>query len=264
MKHLAIGPGGMTYFAFLGALGALRDSGQLQNLEEIAGASAGGLLAFFYVIADGNIKAMLDYSLDIPLKDAMKPNIRLFLKDFGLISNRKIKKIIIDIIRIYFSKEDITFKELHELRPNMPKLYITSYCVNMDRTEYFSYDLTPDMSVVDALCMTIAVPFLFASVLHGENRYIDGGMLESTPCAVFIGKDDVKMIKCLWPDEKKYDTQSLKSFITSIFSIQIRLRTKYNFPSINIDLVNLEMFDFSISTEAKLKMFSFGYHSTLT
>ena len=80
MKYLAIGPGGMTYFAFLGALAALRDSDQLHNLEEITGASAGALLAFFYIIAEGNINAILDYSINIPLKDIMRPNIKLFLK----------------------------------------------------------------------------------------------------------------------------------------------------------------------------------------
>ena len=36
MKHLAIGPGAMTYFAFLGALGALRDCHELDNLEDIS------------------------------------------------------------------------------------------------------------------------------------------------------------------------------------------------------------------------------------
>ena len=40
MKYLALGPGAMAYFAFLGALGALRDCHELDNLEEISGASA--------------------------------------------------------------------------------------------------------------------------------------------------------------------------------------------------------------------------------
>ena len=100
----------MAYFAFLGALAALRDSDQLHNLEEISGASAGGLLAFFYIVAEGNIKSVLDYSLDIPLKQIMKPNIRLFLKDFGLVSHRKVRSVLSDILRVYFSKEDLRFR----------------------------------------------------------------------------------------------------------------------------------------------------------
>ena len=262
MKHLAIGPGAMAYFAFLGAMGALRDCHELDNLEAISGASAGGLLAFFYVVAEGNIKTILDYSLDIPIKDIMKPNIRQFLKNFGLVSQKKIRNVIVDIIRVFFSKEDLTFHELQTLRPTMPKVYISAYCVNLGRTEYFSCDLTPNVSVVDALCMTIAVPFLFATVEHQGRKYIDGGTMEETPCGIFVGSTDVKGMRTVWSENPEYDTRNLKSYMASILFTMMRLRPRYNYPFINIDMSKIEMFDFGVSAEAKLKMFSFGYYST--
>lgn len=263
MKHLAIGPGAMTYFAFLGALGALRDCHELDNLEEISGASAGGLLAFFYVVAEGNIKTILDYSLDIPIKDIMKPNIRQFLRNFGLVSQKKIRSVIVDIIRVFFSKEDLTFREFQALRPTMPKIHISAYCVNLGRTEYFSCDSTPNMSVVDALCMTIAVPLLFASVEHQGRRYIDGGTMEDTPCGIFVGSTDIKVMRCVWSESLEYDTRNLKSYLTSILFTMMRMRPRYSYPFIDVDMSRFELFDFGVSTEAKLKMFSFGYHSTL-
>jgi len=261
MKHLAIGPGAMAYFAFLGALAALRDSDQLQDLEEISGASAGGLLAFFYVVADGNIKAVLDYSVEIPIKDIMKFNIKIFMKHFGFVSHSKIKQIIIDIIRIYFSKEDLTFKELRELRPDAPDLYISAYCVDLCRTEYFSSTLSPDVSVVDVLCMTIAVPFLFASVLWNDRRFIDGGTLESTPAAVFIGKTSVKQLQFHW-NMDIYDTRNLKSYMVCVLGITARMRHHHSFPTIRVNLDQFQVFDFGMSNEIKLKMFSHGYNST--
>jgi predicted acylesterase/phospholipase RssA len=264
MKHLAIGPGAMAYFAFLGALGALRDCHELDNLEAISGASAGGLLAFFYVVAEGNIKTILDYSVDIPIKDIMKPNIRQFLKNFGLVSQKKIRNVITDIIRVFFSKEDLTFRELQALRLTMPKIHISAYCVNLGRTEYFSVDSTPDVSVVDALCMTIAVPFLFATVEHQGRKYIDGGTMEDTPCGIFVGSTDVKVMRSVWSETPEYDTRNLKSYLVSILYTMMRMRPRYNYPFIDIDMAKIEMFDFGVSTEAKLKMFSFGYHSTRT
>ena len=264
MKHLAIGPGAMAYFAFLGAMGALRDCHELDNLEAISGASAGGLLAFFYVVAEGNIKTILDYSVDIPIKDIMKPNIRQFLKNFGLVSQKKIRNVITDIIRVFFSKEDLTFRDLQALRPTMPKVYISAYCVNLGRTEYFSVDSTPNMSVVDALCMTISVPFLFATVEHQGRKYIDGGTMEDTPCGVFVGSTDVKVMRTVWSENPEYDTRNLKSYLVSILYTMMRMRSKYNYPFIDIDMSKIEIFDFGVSTEAKLKMFSFGYHSTRT
>jgi predicted acylesterase/phospholipase RssA len=264
MKHLAIGPGAMAYFAFLGAMGALRDCHELDNLEDISGASAGGLLAFFYVVAEGNIKTILDYSVDIPIKDIMKPNIRQFLKHFGLVSQKKIRNVIADIIRVFFSKEDLTFRELRDLRPMMPKVHISAYCVNLARTEYFSCDSTPNMSVVDALCMTIAVPFLFATVENQGRTYIDGGTMEDTPCGVFVGSTDVKVMRTIWSETPEYDTRNLKSYLVSILYTMMRLRSKYNYPFIDIDMSKIEIFDFGVSTETKLKLFSFGYHSTRT
>jgi len=254
----------MAYFAFLGAIGALRDCHELDNLEAISGASAGGLLAFFYVVAEGNIKTILDYSVDIPIKDIMKPNIRQFLKNFGLVSQKKIRTVIADIIRVFFSKEDLTFRELQALRPTMPKVYISAYCVNLGRTEYFSCDSTPDVSVIDALCMTIAVPFLFATIEHQGRKYIDGGTMEDTPCGIFVGSTDVKVMRSVWSETPEYDTRNLKSYLVSILYTMMRMRPRYSYPFIDIDMSKIEMFDFGVSTETKLKMFSFGYHSTRT
>jgi predicted acylesterase/phospholipase RssA len=265
MKHLAVGPGAMTYFAFLGAMGALRDCHELDNLEDISGASAGGLLAFFYVVAEGNIKTILDYSLGIPIKEIMKPNIRQFLKHFGLVSQKKIRTVIIDIIRVFFSKEDLTFRELQDLRPTMPKVHISAYCVNLARTEYFSCKSTPNMSVVDALCMTIAVPFLFASVEYQGRRYIDGGTMEETPGGIFMGNEDVKTLRSVWvKDSIEYDTRNLKSYIRSILNTTMCLRPRYTYPTVDVDMSNFELFDFGVSTGTNLKLFSFGYHSTFS
>jgi predicted acylesterase/phospholipase RssA len=262
MKYLAIGPGAMAYFAFLGAMGALRDCHELDNLEEISGASAGAILGFFYIVAEGNIKTILDYSLDIPIHTIMKPNIRLFLKHFGLVSHKKVRSVLSDIIRVFFSKEDLTFEEFRQLRPNMPKLHISAYCVNLCKTDYFSCDTSPKMSVIDALCMSIAVPLLFATVEREGHRYIDGGTMEETPASVFVGKDNVKLIKSAWSDDE-INTSNLKSYIASILFTTMHLRHKYKFPTIDVDLAKFQIFDFDISMETKLKLFSFGYHSTL-
>jgi len=259
MKHLAIGPGAMAYFGFLGALAALRDSDQLQNLEEISGSSAGALLAFFYVVANGNIQAILDYSLQIPLKDVMKFNIKTFFKDFGLVSHSKIKNVISTILRLYFSQDDVTFEELRSFRPDMPDLYVSAYCVNLSQTEYFSSKMTPKMSVGDALSMTISVPFLFASFFWNNHRYIDGGTLEEVPAAVFIGKTDVAAIRYAWTPT--YSIANLKEYITCILYASSRLRHKYNFQTYKIQMDQFQIFDFAVSNELKLKMFSHGYNS---
>jgi hypothetical protein len=119
------------------------------------------------------------------------------------------------------------------------------------------------MSIVDALCMTIAVPLLFASIEHQGRRYIDGGMMEDTPCGIFMGSTDVKGMRIMWSENSEYDTRNLKSYLASILFTMMRIRPRYNYPFIEIDMSKFELFDFGVSMDAKLKMFSFGYHSTL-
>ena len=86
MKYLAIGPGAMGFFIYLGVLSRLK----LQDLEEISGASAGALLAFLYVAAKGDVPAMLDFAIKVPVKQLMKPNLKNMLLNYGLVPTHKI------------------------------------------------------------------------------------------------------------------------------------------------------------------------------
>ena len=264
MKHLVVGPGAMAFFGCLGALSALKDANELGELEDISGASAGGLVAFLYVVAQGDMKRVIDYTLRIPIKDAMRYNIRLFLKNFGLVTTHKIRTIITDIIYTFLEVDNprITFRQLRQLRPNSPRLYISAYCVNTGTTMYFSDLVTPDVEIVNVLCMTIAVPLLFSSVEWEGRRYIDGGTVEEVPCSVFLGKnpDDVCVI-CHSPESRPtYDTTSFKDYISSIFSLTLHLRHKYpQFRTVPIFFEHTQTFDFSMKFDTKVKMITHGY-----
>ena len=257
MRHLVIGPGAMAYFAFAGALSALKDLGALNDLEEISGASAGGILAFIYVASKGDTRRLLDYSLGIPIGDAMRPNIKSLLKSFGLVATGKIRRHIVGVVREFLGRTDITFRELYEFWP--VKLYMSACCVETSTTHYFSVDSAPEMSVVDALCMTVAVPFLFESVWHGPWHYIDGGTLEETPCNPFIGRDSVCVIRM---DTWTYgtDVKDLKSYVTKMLGCVMGLRQQYRmFPTVLLNVDNI--FDFKALREAKMRMFVQAYLS---
>ena len=112
MKHLVIGPGAMAYFLFMGTLSALSDKGALNDLETISGASAGGLIAFMYILTKGDIQKMFELSAEIPLKNVMKPNIKSLFKTYGLVSSKKIRTVLTSLTRKFFDKDDVTFEEL--------------------------------------------------------------------------------------------------------------------------------------------------------
>ena len=245
----------MGFFLFLGVLSRLKRDGQLDTLEAISGASAGALLGFLFCISKGDPTRVLDYALTVPVKQLMKPNIKCLLKNYGLISCSKIRKVLGEACHTFIQKDDVTFQELYELYPI--KLHVSSYCVDFMKTVYFSVDTAPTMSVLDAVCASVAIPFLFSSVkLKDGWNYIDGGAAESTPGGPFLGQDAFTL-KLAWNRLEK--VKDIKTYALSILYSTMKLRHVYDFPSMDLELHGDDMFDFGASNDTKLKMFLRGY-----
>ena len=248
----------MGFFLFLGVLSRLKRDGQLDTLEAISGASAGALLGFLFCISKGDPTRVLDYALTVPVKQLMKPNIKCLLKNYGLISCSKIRKVLGEACHTFIQKDDVTFQELYELYPI--KLHVSSYCVDFMKTVYFSVDTTPTMSVLDAVCASVAIPFLFSSVkLSDGYNYIDGGSAEVVPGAPFIGQDALAM-KLAW--NRLPEVKDLKTYAMSILLSTMKMRHVYEFPTLDLDSSDVDVYDFSASNDAKLKMFLKGFEQT--
>ena len=248
----------MGFFLFLGVLSRLKRDGQLDTLEAISGASAGALLGFLFCISKGDPTRVLDYALTVPVKQLMKPNIKCLLKNYGLISCSKIRKVLGEVCHTFIQKDDVTFQELYELYPI--KLHVSSYCVDFMKTVYFSVDTTPTMSVLDAVCASVAIPFLFSSVkLSDGYNYIDGGSAEVVPGAPFIGQDALAM-KLAW--NRLPEVKDLKTYAMSILLSTMKMRHVYEFPTLDLDVSDVDVYDFGASNDAKLRMFLKGFEQT--
>ena len=258
VRCLSIGPGAMGFFLYLGVLSKLKQEGRLDNLEEISGASAGGLLGFLFLVTKGDLPKVLDYALDVPVKQIMKPNLKNFMKSYGLVSPAKIRKILSDACIKFTGKPDVTFEELYAWHPI--KFHVSAYCVDLMKTDYFSVNSTPKLSVLDAVSATIAIPFLFSTVKIREWTYIDGGAAESTPSGPFLGRNsEVLAMKLAW--SRPAPVTDLKSYSLGILFSTMKLRAIYEVPTLDLDLGDSDVFDFGASNDGKLRMFMKG-HST--
>ena len=257
MRYLVIGPGAMGFYIYLGVLSRLK----LKDLEEVSGASAGALLLFLFLATKGDIPAMLDHSVKIPVKQLMKPNIKNFFTKFGLVPTAKLEATIKKTCKKFLKKDDITFRELYEFNPI--KFHVSAFCVDLQKTVYFSVDSTPDMSVCQAVTASIAVPFLMSSVRIGDWNYIDGGTQEQIPGGPFLGKN-FEEVFCLKIDSwQKHEVKDLKSYAYSILACLSGLRHTYNFKTIHVPYENFDIFNFSYTSEDKLRMFMLGHRSSL-
>ena len=254
MKYLAIGPGAMGFFMYLGVVSKLKKEGQLEDLEEISGASAGALLGFLFCVSKGDTTRLLDWTLGVPVKSIMKPQIKTLTTQYGLVPHTKVRKVLADFLQ----RDDITFQELYHHFP--VKLHVSAYCVDYMKTTYFSVDATPRMSVLDAVCASIAIPFLFSSVRIGDANYIDGGAAEAVPGAPFLGREkDTMCVRLAWGVPGK--VRDLKTYAISILYATMNLRANYDLPGLALE-ADPDVFDFSASGETKLRMFLRGYEQT--
>ena len=256
MRNLIIGPGAMGFFIYLGTLSKLKETGRLDDLEEISGASAGALLAFLFLATKGDCPEMLDFALQVPVKQIMKVNLKTLLKQFGLVPHEKLLEIIKQVSEKYIGKPDVTFRELYEWNPI--KLHVSGYCVDLCRTMYFSVDNTPDMSVCQAITASIAVPFLISTVKIGEWHYIDGGAQEEVPGGPFMAKKRETIFCMKLAYASRYDVKDFKSYAFTILSSIQSMRHMYDVPLLDIGCDGVDIFDFGADSKTKLKMFIHG------
>ena len=251
--YLVIGPGGMAAFSFLGSLSQI----DFNTIDEVSGTSAGSLLGLL-ICTGKTFEEITEFCYSLDFKELTKMNIISFITRFGIISHEPIKKVLRDFIG-----GNPTFKQLSK------KLHVSAFCVNKTETDYFSVDNTPDMSVIDAVCMSISVPFLFESIKYNSFTYIDGGIQEFVPIMSFLNKDpkDILIIRREVDKIHLPEIKTIKSFISGIVQMistshsdSFYKRSK----NIVINVGDINIFDFLLNHEEKLKLYMIGYQSAIT
>lgn len=247
VKHLVIGPGAMGYFTFLGILSTFD---QLKEVQEISGASAGAILALFIGL-EFSMEKIINLSFETNLKDLVQYNIKNIISNYGFVNHSQIKNKLITIC-----EGEPTFKDLKK------KVYISAYNVNLCRTEYFSVDTHPDMSVIDAVCMSVSVPLMFCAFEYNGMHYVDGGTAEKMPVPPFFNKnfDEVLAIRLKYSSVSVDRFENVKDYLNALMKSFLNNRIDYDnmFKTISVDLSDVNVFDFHMSEDDKIKLFIRG------
>jgi predicted acylesterase/phospholipase RssA len=251
-QNLIIGPGAMAFYLFLGKLSQIDTS----EVRAVSGCSSGSILALLWVVLKGDIPEILDFSMKVPIKTVMKPNIKNLLLNFGLIPLERVQKILQTIFLKSFGMKDMTFGQLYKARPI--DLYVSAFCVDRCETIYFSHASHPNQSVIEVISASIAVPLVFSTVLIGPWRYIDGAMHEEVPFMPFIDKPAWETLAIQTTQAPPRPTKNLSSFIMNLFNSALRLRHKSQVQAYKLDTSNMDIFDFSTD---RLRLFCDGQKS---
>lgn len=259
MKYLIIGPGGMGYYALLGKLVKLHESGQLDDIQEISGSSAGSLCAFSYLLSRDNIQNIVETSLKMNTGKILKFNIKNLIKDYGGIQMKNARTYISDMCYSTLGISDVTFEELY--KRTKIKLFIPAYSLTKQTNVYFSVDTHPSFSVIDAVCSSMSVPLLMCPY-NGE--YIDGSIIEDIPYIPFLLKEtkDVLILQIKYVDSyvdlKKGPTTYIQKLMNILYSLRHSQDLFHNKQYVYVpDDINI--YNFAMDQETKMKLFIKGY-----
>lgn len=239
----------MGIYSLIGALKSREHD--LVNVSEISGASAGSILALFLALGM-SVDEILEVSLSTDISNFVKIRLGSFFNKYGFVDMGPIRKKFVDIC-----KSDPTFSELDM------KIYVSAFCLNNGETVYFSRDSHPDMKVIDAVCMSMAIPLIFSCGKYNGKTYVDGGVKELYPLAPFYDKKphEISCLKIKYNDFYQEDINTPREFVETLIRASLSNRTVYAFP-INITEINVEdidVFDFNMSYEDKVKLYNLGY-----
>ena len=249
MKYLVIGPGGMGIFTLVGYLKRIEN--QLVDVKEISGSSAGAILALFLALGM-SVDEILETSLSLNIPNFVKIRIGSFFNKFGFVDMGPIRKKFVEICG-----SDPTFEEIDM------KLYIAAFCMNTSETVYFSKDTHPDMKVIDAVCMSMAIPLIFACGKYEGKTYVDGGTQEIYPLSPFLDKKpyEITCVKLKMDKIYQEEINTPRQFVESLVRATIVNRSEHNkdVNLVEIDIGETNVFDFNMSYEDKIKLYNLGY-----
>jgi len=266
--------GGTKGFSTLGALQYMQDNNIISNgdISYYIGTSVGSIISYFLAIGYTPIEIVV-YLCSNNVLENIAADLSGLLNLNGVYKYSFITK---HCEKMTLDKIDYipTLKQLYDNFGK--KLYVCSYNLTKHKREYISYLNYPDMSCLDAIRMSSNIPFIFDDCIYNGDEYIDGGVIDNFPTNLLKNMSDIKDIKPLgiYLDDKK-ENDSEGASADSKYSKILKLVNKmYNIMMIpckenreclvDIDIikidVDIQFFNFSISHNKKLELFSYGYN----
>jgi predicted acylesterase/phospholipase RssA len=264
MKYdtLCFSGGGISGMLFLGALYEL-EKYKIINMNEIKnyyGTSIGSILSFIFSLGY-TIKEIIEFVKEFDFKK-LEPEIDcdILFNDYGINSGTRIISLLQTLLEAKLNVSNITFKQLYELTNNKIGIVTTNFTKNKE--VLFSYDTTPEFSVLLAIRMSIAIPLVFTPVKYENELYVDGCITNNFPIK-YCNKDTTLGLYLV--SNKDNDVEHFVDFFLGIFSIINKtITTKFINEHNEYDVIKLfsqkgiSGTNFSFTIEYKTKLVNLG------
>lgn len=261
-KILVLSGGGIKGISFIGALHALYELNILQNIHTFAGTSVGSLILFLCIIGYKPTE-LFEFIKAFDLNKLKSISVSLFLESYGLDSGDKVVKTLIKFMDTLNIKHDISFLEL--FNKTNKTFIVTTVNVSEQKAEYLSYLTQPTMPVVQAIRMSISIPFVFTPIQFNNCLYVDGGCIDNFPLKQFSGREDELIgIYIVNNNEDKKNIKTFDEYVMNVINSMINGITRSSIENyekyvIGIDIGSISSINFDIPSEKKIYMYDAGY-----
>ena len=188
IKHLVISGGAYKGFYTLGSLNYLSNINfyNIEEIETIYGGSVGGMIGLILCLKL-DLKDVLEHAINRPWQNLFHftaEDLLNIIDKKGLLS----KDFVVSLFDNFFKNAGIsknaTMKDLY----NFSKITLYLFTVNIKsfKLETLSHETHPNMKILDAIYMSVAIPFIFQPPLCEDCYYVDGGVINPYPLNVCI------------------------------------------------------------------------------
>ena len=266
IRRLVFSGGGIKGLIFVGCLRALEESGIIDHITSFAGTSAGSIMAMLFSLGYRymdlrEIFMKMDFE---KTHDINSDSIFNYFQNYGFETGNEIIRIMRIFVKRKLGNELATFQDAYQATGK--KLIITGTCLNTRECCYFSHISHPDMAIVEAISISIAVPFIFIARHIGDDIYVDGGISDNFPLDAFEDKNDVLGF-LLQGTNQRMNIQGLDEYAKAmvqcvwgkLHSLQLRLHG-----NITVTIPSDESaFRVDLTEDDKLHLFELGYTATM-
>ena len=226
IHYLVLAGGGPNGFVTYGSLlqTALTNMWNIKDIKGIYGCSSGAYIGMI-VSLGYPWEWVNEYLINRPWEKLVGTSVLNIFDIFtnsGLIADTFFRESIVPLLTGKGLSENITLEEFY----NFNKIELHMYAVNINiegiKKEDISYKTHPNLTLINALSMTMALPVLFSPVFDGDKCYVDGGFINNFPvndCLEQTGctDDEILAIRCTYnKDTSKNEAVTKTSSITKI------------------------------------------------
>lgn len=183
IKHLVVSGGGPLGLRYLGALEKLEKEGfwKFNDIESIYGTSIGSIIGAL-ICLNYDWETLNRYIIKRPWHDVFKINAKQIFESYynkGLFDKKITEIMFKPLLQAKNLELNITLKEFYEF--SKIDFHLFTFELHTFKTVELSHTTHPDLSLLQALTMSSALPGIFMPIIIDNHCYIDGGVMCNYP-----------------------------------------------------------------------------------